>query len=312
MGGWALLRFVDARGAERATRTARAVRDELRRIERKFSRYIPDSIVSCINRDAGRTPVAVDDETLRLVTAALSLARATGGAFDPTSGVYRRAWSFSPAGRGGGRVPADSEIEALRPLVDHGAVRLRDATIFLPRAGMELDLGGVGKEYAADRAAACLQSHGIRSAIVNLAGDVRMIGSRGDGRPWSVGIVDPRRPGRIRFRVRCVGGAGVATSGDYERCIVVDGVRHHHLLDARTGRPARGVASCTVVAPTAFEAGLAATGAFLLGFDEGAAWLERSGLEGVLIGESGELRSTPGMSRLSDLPGSLYEDYPAI
>ena len=177
---------------------------------------------------------------------------------------------------------------------------------------MELDLGGVGKEYAADRAAACLEAEGIRSAIVNLAGDVRTIGSRGDGRPWSIGIVDPRRRGRFRFRVRLVGAAGVATSGDYERCVVVDGVRHHHLLDARSGRPARGVASCTVVAPTAFQAGLGATAAFLLGLEAGLAWLERSGMDGVLIPEDGELRGTAGMCRLSDLPGSLYADYPAI
>ena len=122
-----------------------------------------------------------------LVRSALDLARMTGGRFDPTVGVLRRVWDFKHA-----RVPSPEEIAALLPLVDADAVSVRDRTVFLRQAGMEIDLGGVGKEYAVDRAARILRDEGIRSAIVNFAGDVRTIGSRGDGRPWTVGVADPR------------------------------------------------------------------------------------------------------------------------
>jgi thiamine biosynthesis lipoprotein len=171
----------------------------------------------------------------------------------------------------------------------------------------------VGKEYAVDRVADVLRAHGVTSALLNFAGDVRTIGGRGDGRPWSLGVADPRAPGRCRFAVRLIGGAGVATSGDYERCFVKDGVRYHHLLDATTGRPARGVMSATVVAASAFLAGRLATAAFLLGPREGLAVIEGTpGVEGCLIDASGAILATPGLSRISNLPGSLYAAYPAL
>ena len=134
---------------------------------------------------------------------------------------------------------------------------------------MEIDLGGVGKEYAVDRAADVLREAGVSSAIVEFAGDVRTVRSRGDGRPWRVGIAHPRRAGKVAFALNLRGDAGVATSGDYERGFVKDGVRYHHILDATTGWPARGVASATAVARTAFEAGRFTTLAMLLGPDAG-------------------------------------------
>ncbi len=308
MGGAAIVRFIDDRGRRRAEMIARAAENEAFRIERKFSRYRDDSVVSEIARNAGRAPVAVDDETVALVEAALELAHLTGGRFDPTVGVLRRAWNFREP-----RVPADDELAALMPHVNHGAVSVGDGTVFLRAEGMELDLGGVGKEYAVDRVADVLRAHGVTSALLNFAGDVRTIGGRGDGRPWSLGVADPRAPGRCRFAVRLIGGAGVATSGDYERCFVKDGVRYHHLLDATTGRPARGVMSATVVAASAFLAGRLATAAFLLGPREGLAVIEGTpGVEGCLIDASGAILATPGLSRISNLPGSLYAAYPAL
>ena len=302
MGGGALVEFVDDRGQERAERIARAVEDEARRIEFKFSRYRDSSVVSEINRNAGRTPVAVDEETDMLVRSALDLAEITGGRFDPTVGALRRAWDFKS-----GRVPSADEVSALLPLVNSAAVSRRDRTVFLRCAGMEIDLGGVGKEYAVDRAAELLREEGIRAAIVNFAGDIRTIGSRGDGRPWNVGVLDPRNRGRCRFAVRTLADAGVATSGDYERGFVKEGVRYHHILDARTGWPARGVASATVVAASAFRAGQFATAAFLLGAEEGLALLEETpGVEGALITEAGTILPTTGMRFLSDLPGSAW------
>lgn len=308
MGGGAVVRFVSDRGREEASRIARAVEAEGYRIERKYSRFSDRSVVSEINRNAGRTPVAVDEETVALVSAALDLWRLTSGRFDPTVGVLRRVWDFKA-----GRAPEPAEVDALLPLVDASAVSVRDGTVFLRRSGMEIDLGGVGKEYAVDRAAEVLRSHGVSSAIVNFAGDVRTVGGRGDGRPWSVGVIDPDDRARCRFAVRAVGDAGIATSGDYERAFTVDGARYHHILDARTGWPARGVRSATVVAATAFLAGRFATAAFLFGPEAGLALLERCpGVEGALVLEGGAITATPGMARLSDLPGSLYAGYPSV
>jgi len=308
MGGAAVVRFIDDRGQRHAETIARAAENEAFRIERKFSRFREESVVSEIARNAGRAPVAVDDETVALVEAALDLARLTGGRFDPTVGVLRRAWNFRAP-----RVPDDDELAALLPLVNHGAVSVRDGTVFLEREGMELDLGGVGKEYAVDRAADVLRAHGVTSALLNFAGDVRTIGGRGDGRPWSIGVADPRAPGQCRFAVRLIGGAGVATSGDYERCFVKDGVRYHHLLDATTGRPAQGVMSATVVAASAFLAGRIATAAFLLGPRDGLALIEgMPSVEGCLIDATGAISATEGMGRISNLPGSLYAAYSAL
>ena len=302
MGGGAVVEFVDDGGQERAERLARAVEAEAHRIEAKFSRYRESSVVSEINRNAGRTPVAVDEETEMLVRSALDMARMTGGRFDPTVGALRRVWDFKSS-----RVPSLQEVAAVLPLVDADAVSVRDRTVFLRKAGMEIDLGGVGKEYAVDRAARILEGEGIRSAIVNFAGDVRTIGSRGDGHPWKVGVADPRDRNRCRFAVRTLGDAGIATSGDYERGFVKDGVRYHHILDARTGWPARGLSSVTAIAASAFRAGRFATAAFLLGAEAGLALLEDSpGVEGTLITEAGAILATTGMTLLSDLPGSLW------
>ena len=299
MGGEAEVRFVDQRGVEAATLLMREAVAEARRIEAKFSRYRPTSVVSEINAEAGGSPVVIDDETEMLLRAALDLAALTEGRFDPTVGVLRRVWDFRKA-----VVPRDEDIAALLPRVDAGAVILRHGTVRLAREGMEVDLGGVGKEYAADRVAELLKGRGVESALVNLLGDVRTLGRRGDGQPWVVGVQDPRDRGRLRLAIRARKDCGVATSGDYERCFEADGVRYHHILDATTGRPARGVASVTVLAPTAFQAGQLATAAFLLGPERGLRLLEvATNVEGALITEAGDLLATSGLARISDLPG---------
>lgn len=306
MGGRAVVEFVDARGRANAARIARLAEEEALRIERKFSRYRDGSVLSEINRNAGRTPVAVDEETDALVESALDLSLRTEGRFDPTVGVLRGAWDFRS-----GRVPSREEVDALRPLVDASLVSRRDGTVFLRREGMELDLGGIGKEYAADRVARVLLEQGISAAVVNFSGDVRTVGRRLDRHPWKIGVRDPRDPRRIRFSVRPMAGAGVATSGDYERGFVKDETRYHHILDARTGWPARGVASATVVAGSADTAGRFASAAFLLGIEKGLALLESTkGLEGALIAEDGAIHATRGMKYMSDLPGSALPDSP--
>ena len=301
MGGDALLKFVDDRGEEAATRLGREAVAEAQRIEQKFSRYRATSVVGQLNDEAGGAPLAVDDETEALVRSALELARLTGGRFDPTVGVLRQVWDFKRA-----EVPAEAALQALLTRVDHGAVELSHGTVRLAREGMELDLGGVGKEYAADRVAELLKARGVESAMVNLLGDVRTVGRRGDGAPWIIGVQDPRDPARCRFAIRAQADCGVATSGDYERGFELKGVRYHHLLDATTGWPARGLASTTVVAPTAAAAGRLATASFLLGPERGLQLLEATpSVEGALITEAGDLLATSGMARISDLPAGV-------
>ncbi len=296
MGGSGLVRFVADCGPERAEAITRKAERQARRIESKFSRYRPQSVLSEINLRAADGPVVVDDETELLIRAALDLHRTSHGRFDPTIGVLRRAWDFKT-----GRVPGAGELAALLPLVQASAVELRSGTVRFHRPGMELDLGGVGKEYAVDAVADLLASEGVESALVNFAGDVRTVGRRGDGRPWTVGVQDPRHSRRNRLTIAMARGAGIATSGDYERAFIKDGVRYHHLLDARTGLPARGLASATVIAPRTFQAGCLATAAFLLGPKLGMDLLESTpGAEGVLITESGQVLATAGLATLQE------------
>ncbi len=292
MGGSGLVRFVATCGPERAEALIRKAEREARRIESKFSRYRPQSVLSEINNRAAKEPVVVDEETEGLIRAALDLHQTTRGRFDPTIGVLWRAWDFKT-----GRIPSAGELAVLLPLVRASAVELRSGTVRFHHPGMELDLGGVGKEYAVDAVADLLASEGVESALVNFAGDVRTVGRRGDGRPWTVGVQDPRNAGRNRLTIALGGGAGIATSGDYERAFVKDGIRYHHLLDARTGLPARGLASATVVASGTFRAGCLATAAFLLGPKTGLDLIESTpGAEGVLITESGQVSTTSGLA----------------
>ena len=280
-----VLGAVDESHARRAADVAIA---DVARIEAKYSRYRDTSIVSAINRAAGGAPVAIDAETAALMRYADACHAASRGRFDITSGVLRRAWDFK---RAPPRVPAASEVDALRALIDWASVAWDERTIRLPRAGMEIDLGGIGKEYAADRVATIAIDAGIANGYVNLAGDVRAWGGRPDGAPWRVGIRHPRVDDASIGGVEIADGA-VATSGDYERFIVVDGVRYCHILDATTGWPVTHWQSMSVAAPLCVVAGSAATVGMLLGADA-PAWLDAQGAEWIGVDAEGNLRGSP-------------------
>ncbi|HET8875159.1 MAG TPA: FAD:protein FMN transferase [Casimicrobiaceae bacterium] len=243
-----------------ADRVAAAAIADVRRIESKYSRYRDDSVTSAINRAAGRAAVAIDAETAALLRYADRCHAQSGGRFDITSGVLRRAWDFK---RRPPRVPSHATLAAARELIGWDRVEWSDAAVRLPHAGMELDFGGIGKEYAADRAAVICRDLGIVHALVNLGGDVRAIGPRADGSPWCVGIRDPRREDATIASI-LVDDAAVATSGDYERYFEVGGRRYCHLLDPRTGLPVSQWQSVSVAAPLAILAGSYATIAMLL------------------------------------------------
>lgn len=254
---------------------AQAAIAEVRRIEQKYSRYRADSIVSRINAAAGADEaVAVDDETASLLAFAARLHVWSDGLFDVTSGVLRRAWDFRRA-----QLPAPAVLEALLALIGWPQVEWDGRCIRLPRTGMEVDFGGFGKEYAADRAAALLAAAGQRHGFVNLGGDIRVLGARADGRGWRFGIQHPRRSDGTIASVEMAGGA-LATSGDYERHFELGGRRYCHILDPRSGWPVNAWASVSVAAPACVAAGALTTIAMLQGAaapdflaTEGASWL---------------------------------------
>ncbi|CAN5201158.1 FAD:protein FMN transferase [soil metagenome] len=256
---------------EAAARTlAQAAIDEVKRIEFKYSRYRADSIVSRINAAAGLDWIALDAETTALFAYADALFSASAGLFDITSGVLRRAWNFRQA-----KLPTDDQVAPLLALIGWQNVERDQGRIRLPLAGMEVDFGGFGKEYAADRAASILIEQGLTGGYVNLGGDLRIIGPQPDGRPWSIGIQDPRKPDQLVASIPVSSGA-LATSGDYERFFEIDGKRYCHIMDPRNGKPVRHFRSVSVLAPLAIAAGSCSTIAMLKQAD-GMAFLEASG-----------------------------------
>ncbi|MEX2205793.1 MAG: FAD:protein FMN transferase [Myxococcota bacterium] len=265
---------------------ARAIA-EVTRLEHKYSRYRDDSVTSAINRSAGNAAgVPVDDETASLLDYAATAHATSGGLFDPTSGVLRRAWNFKS-----GRVPTRAQLDDLLPLVGWQRLAWRKPLLVLPHAGMELDFGGFVKEYAADRVVELCRAGGARHGMVDLGGDLAVIGPHPDGKPWIVGIRDPRRPKGAMASVN-LPGCAIATSGDYERCMIVDGLRYTHVLDPRTGWPVTGMRSVSVVAERCLVAGTATTVAMLLGASEGARWLDELGLPNLRMDDAGDIRGT--------------------
>jgi thiamine biosynthesis lipoprotein len=252
---------------DHARNAAQLAMREVHRIEAKYSRYLAGSVVSRLNAQAGKgIAVPVDDETAQLLAYADQMFAASDGLFDITSGVLSRAWDFRA-----GRLPTHETLNTLRQCVGWSLTRLERApgrsSFELLRPGMEIDLGGFGKEYAADRAAVLLQDNSVRHGFVNLGGDIRIVGPRPDGSPWQMAIRHPREEDRPLATIELHEGA-LATSGDYERYFIgPDGERYCHVLNPRTGWPVRAWRSISVVAPLCLAAGSVCTIAMLKGED---------------------------------------------
>ena len=239
-------------------RVAQLVKAEALRIEAKYSRYRP-SVVTTLNQTAGQD-MEVDAETADLLDYAVSCYQVSEGRFDITSGVLRRLWRFDDSGK----VPEQSQVDELLSIVGWHRVVWNRPWLRLS-AGMEIDLGGIGKEYAVDRALALAQKQTDAPLLINLGGDLRVSGPRPDGSPWCVAIEDADRSGASAGLIEFVNGA-LATSGDTYRRLMGNGVRYGHVLDAITGWPVRDAPrSVTVHAGTCSEAGLLAKLALLRG-----------------------------------------------
>ncbi|MDP6801632.1 MAG: FAD:protein FMN transferase [Gemmatimonadota bacterium] len=238
---------------------------EMERVEALLHTEGDGSDIAALNESAGGEAVPVGPEAFGVIARAWEYRARSGGLFDVSVGALTALWGF---GDHDARVPEAAEVAALLPGVGAGAVVMDAAagTVRLPSAVTRVDLGAIAKGYAVDRAAAVLRERGLRDFLLNAGGDVFASGRKRPGRRWWIGIRHPRRAGELlgHFELE---DAAVATSGDYERFVEVDGVRHHHILDPRSGWPARGSRSATAIAPTAEEADARATWLFIAGGD---------------------------------------------
>lgn len=266
---------------------------EITRIEQLLSEWIPTSELSRVNADGSNRPVPVGLDTYSVLERGLQVGELSGGAFDVSWAALRDVWDFAadpPA------LPEPNTLAGAVKRIDFRSVRLQPSprTVHLLRPGMALGLGGIAKGYAVDRAIAAMKALGVTHALVSGGGDVAIRGRRGD-RSWKVGIQHPRgRQGELLAVIEAHDEA-VVTSGDYERFMTVDGRRYHHIIDPRTGMPARGLMSVTVIAQSAMDADAFSTAAFVMGPKRGLRLLEsQDGVEGVLVDASGAIRLTSG------------------
>lgn len=288
--GTACAVHVYATSVEVGSHAARMCEEEVRRIESRYSRYRDDSTLSRINHAAAwGGEIEVDEETSGILDYAWAMHDASEGLFDISSGVLRRAWDFRS-----GRIPSNDAIEAVLPLVGLPKIVRKGRLLRFTVPGMELDLGGVAKEYAADRAVRVARGLGIEHGLVDLGGDIAIIGPHPDGSAWRVAIQHPGQRDQIIGEVSLRG--ALATSGDYERCITHEGRRYSHILDPRTGRPVSGVSTVSVIADECLVAGSLSTLAMLRGA-EGPAWLAHIGVAHLCVDSAGICTATPPFVR---------------
>ena len=273
-----------AASSDGAREKCESVVADVARLEAKYSRYLSDSFLSLINLAAKKGySIEVDDETASLLDYAQTCHAESKGMFDITSGPLRRAWNFQPEGQTA--IPDSASLETLLERVGWQKLDWHAPKLAFTIPGMELDFGGIVKEYAADRAATLLREQGVEHALVNLGGDICVTGPQADDRPWRVAIADPSSPTQ-ELRIVEVSQGAVASSGSYARCIEIGGIRYGHLLNPRTGFPVKGTLAATVMADQCIVAGSLATIALLNEAGAGQ-FLKDAGLPFLLISSDG-------------------------
>src|SRR3990172_6793641 len=277
----------------RAEEAMTAAFKEIRRLEEIMSTYIPSSDISRVNAAAGLSPVKVDRDLILVVKKALEFARLSGGAFNIALGPAIDLWNVTESDR----IPSDQELEAIRPLTDLKNIIVDDIsdTLFLKEKGMRINLGGIGKGFAADYAYNVLLRHGIRSGIIAVAGDLRVFGKRPDGSVWNIGIRHPRKKEGIMAQVH-LSDMAISTSGDYERFFMKNGIRHHHVLSPDTLHPSRGNQSVSVIAKDSTTADAISTAIFAMDPEKGFKLLKSlPEVEGIIVGNDGHIGLSPGL-----------------
>ena len=251
--------------------------EEVARLEKKYSRFREDSFLTEINSSAGnKLGLAIDDETQSLFDHALNCFEQSDGLFDITTGALNKIWDFKKA-----IVPSQAQIDVARDHVGLNKLSCKDSHIHLPR-DMQIDFGGIVKEYAADSVARLARSLGVEHGLVNLGGDFSVIGSQPGNKPWAVGISSPVSESGVMAKIELNDG-GLASSGDYERFFMHEGKRYSHILNPMTGWPSNGLRAVSIAANLCSVAGSAATIAMLKDESEAKAWLKDSGLACVYM-----------------------------
>lgn len=265
---------------------------EIKKLEGLINYFSPESETSAIGRSAGERPVHVSRETLDLMQKTLKISDLTGGAFDPTIAPLVTLWNFSKR-LPNPDVPSADEIAKVLRLVDYRKIIIESAAseIYLAEKGMELDLGGISKGYAADRAVEVIKAKGVKAALVAIAGDIRGYGLSTSGQPWKVGIQNPRpdnpdaeRPWEDIIATLHLKDSAISTAGDYQRFFIKDGKRYHHIIDPKTGFPSEsGLISVSVIAPEGYISDGIDTAVLILGPEKGMKLLDAMGLGGILV-----------------------------
>ncbi len=278
----------DALGGESAID---AVMQEMHRIDRTMSPHKADSELSRINRDAGSAPVPVSAEMARLLARANDFSQLSGGAFDITYAAVGHLYDYRDRVK-----PDEATLAQARAAVGYRnlVLDMRARTVRFARPGMRIDLGGFAKGHAVDNATSILRHRGIRHAIVSAGGDSRVIGDR-RGRPWTIGVRDPRRAGEM-VAVLPLEDTSISTSGDYERFFDADGVRFHHVIDPSTGRSPASVHSVTILAEDGLTTEALSKSVFVLGVEKGMRLIEsQRGVDAVVVDSSGTLHYSSGL-----------------
>jgi FAD:protein FMN transferase len=261
----------------KASSIGQQIRELINHYEAKYSRYQSSSVTSRINSSAGMEAVELDEETAKLIDYAAVLHQQSDGLFDITSGILRKVWNFKS-----NALPTQQEIEQLLPKIGWEKIEWNPPFIRLPHAGMEIDFGGYVKEYTADVVADFCLQNGVNHGLINLGGDIHVLGPHPNGSPWRVGIQHPRQIKKAIASIDISQGA-IATSGDYERFMIIDGVRYSHLLNPFTGQSIQPqFASVSIIAARCLIAGSFSTIALLKSVDD-SAWLNNVGLPHLIV-----------------------------
>jgi thiamine biosynthesis lipoprotein len=271
-----------AENKSHATKVSDLVINDVKRLEALYSRYREDSFLSQINRHAaiGKS-ISVDNETAGLLNYADTCYQQSAGLFDITSGKLRQAWHFDT-----GQLPDQSHIDELLNQIGWHKLNWNPPFLDFSTPGMEIDFGGIVKEYAVDRAASLCLEAGILHGVINLGGDIKIVGPQADGSPWKIGIRPPRKQNEILHTIPLYQGA-LASSGDYERFILINGQRYSHVLNPKTGWPVKHMASVSVVGDFCVVAGSASTIA-MLKEEKGSKWLQDLALPHLWTDSSGK------------------------
>lgn len=278
--------------ANKADKAMEAVLDEMRRVDALMSHYKPESQLSQINQRGGQGPVRVDAELALLIDRAGKLSELTDGAFDITYASVGYLYDYRAHIR-----PTDEQISAGLGAVNwrHVIVDLQASTVRYTQPGVRIDLGGIAKGYAVDRAIAILRSLGVEHASVTAGGDTMIIGDR-FGRPWIIGIRHPDDPEKVIARIPMVD-AAISTSGDYERYFDDDGQRYHHIINPHTGKSAGEVRSVTIIGPDATTTDGLSTSVFVMGPELGIALIEKLGdVDAVIVKSDGKVLYSSGLA----------------